>query len=82
MYNTAIVPSTSLGPPVRRYRTDGDGVPVASAARGTVARIPTDAGHGPPDGITIDSDDNIWAVLAETGSVVCYSPMGEAKDKP
>lgn len=65
---------------MRRYPTDSDGVPEPGAARETVVTIPTDASHGPPDGITVDSDGNIWAALAETGSIVCYSPTGAAVD--
>ncbi len=43
-------------------------------ARRVVADI--ESGAGTPDGLTIDSDGNLWVALFRGGAVRCYSPSG------
>lgn len=49
-------------------RRGPDGKPLAR----TVANVPSDH-KNVPDGMTIDSDGNLWVAPGESGSVVCYS---------
>lgn len=59
------------------YPTDEAGVPLPDAHREVAVQLLGSGTDGPPDGITIDSDGNIWAALAESGRVACFSPAGE-----
>jgi sugar lactone lactonase YvrE len=57
------------------HETDAEGIPVGGKRKMAFAT------EDPPDGITIDSDGNLWVALAETGSVAGYSPSGELLHK-
>lgn len=55
---------------ITAYKTDDHGVPTSKD--GNVVRCsPTGHAHV-PDGMTSDSQGNLWVALGESGSVVCY----------
>lgn len=58
------------------YDTNDGGVPL-SDQRQTAFELPSGEGFGPPDGITIDSDGNVWVAMAESGAVAGFSPQGD-----
>ncbi len=51
----------------------------ALSARRTVFRIPPE--EGTPDGMTVDSEGNLWVALWGGGAVHCYSPEGRLREQ-
>jgi sugar lactone lactonase YvrE len=43
--------------------------------------VTIERGHGIPDGMTTDSEGNIWVACFGGGAVRCYSPAGEQLDE-
>ncbi|GAB4813394.1 hypothetical protein N2152v2_000440 [Parachlorella kessleri] len=58
------------------YKADGQGLPVRGPDGKLQGRtlVTVNSGHATvPDGMTIDTDGNLWVALGESGCVVCYS---------
>lgn len=56
---------------ITAYETDDDGVPIPTRDGRVIRASPTSHAHV-PDGMTVDSQGNLWVALGESGSVVCY----------
>lgn len=71
---------------VRAYVADGEGAPLRDPGTGrlsyrTVAFTPN-GGKTPPDGMTIDTQGNLWVAHGESGAVTCYdATTGEVLHK-
>jgi len=57
---------------VTEYKTDPKtGLPDYGVEGRIVSRKPTGHKHV-PDGMAIDSEENLWVAVGESGSIVCY----------
>lgn len=59
------------------YRFDYDRATGALSNRTVFATVPNAPGEGVPDGMTVDTEGNVWSARWDGWALVCYSPTGE-----